>query len=486
MKPYKFIISTLLLSLYFLSNCQTSIQFNSLILNDTTTEMKEHIVHDDTHFFLLNSKNKITGDYKNEIVLTNKKFNIITSLEESDNNNFIFNASSFFEILDNELYLLSNGNLDGKNYLITHKYSLDLKNHEIIDSLDIGENYFVTFAKNGFKQDIDNNGYITFGNLFNLITESFSPIHFMKFDNKFKFVELIQIDDTFKAVHETIVLNESREYLIGSWINSMFLLDENLNFVDTLFESNGFTHNFCEETENNQVSCLAYLRSSDEFAITRNEYNISNNKIELVGRTPLNNSDSIVVDERIHQMLAIRDKENNINIVYAENWTPNEQDFPGNSMYFKKFDSQDNIIIDRKIEGGDGQFVLSTINEDEENNIIITGFYYPKENTFNSRFNFYMIIDQFGEILTSTKSLIVNNNLNIYPNPTQGNLVFNIKEINNSSQYEIYTVDGKFVKSGIVDSSTNINLNVSELINGMYILRVISEQNMYTGKFIKG
>jgi len=78
---------------------------------------------------------------------------------------------------------------------------------------------------------------------------------------------------------------------------------------------------------------------------------------------------------------------------------------------------------------------------------------------------------------TKNESLI-----KIFPNPTLAELNINIE----STMYciEIISAEGKVVKSYIkVGGHTGIN--VSDLLNGIYFIKITSDNNSYTSKFVK-
>lgn len=77
-----------------------------------------------------------------------------------------------------------------------------------------------------------------------------------------------------------------------------------------------------------------------------------------------------------------------------------------------------------------------------------------------------------------------NKTLVVYPNPTTG-------EINISSQHiiiqkiEIVSLSGKQVYSKTNIKDSNINLNISSLPSGMYLVKAYTENGMETKEIIK-
>ncbi|MES2618414.1 MAG: PKD domain-containing protein [Bacteroidota bacterium] len=76
------------------------------------------------------------------------------------------------------------------------------------------------------------------------------------------------------------------------------------------------------------------------------------------------------------------------------------------------------------------------------------------------------------------------NLMNIFPNPTNG--VFNIKldaYVNNSMFVEIYNSIGEVVKTLTVDSN-NVNIDLSNYTNGVYMVKVIADNQVATKQII--
>ncbi|MDB9961509.1 spondin domain-containing protein [Oceanihabitans sp.] len=75
--------------------------------------------------------------------------------------------------------------------------------------------------------------------------------------------------------------------------------------------------------------------------------------------------------------------------------------------------------------------------------------------------------------LTSTLSIEESNrieNVKIYPNPSQGNVsISNAKDL---ETIEIYNILGRLVKRISVDQDTTLDLNLSNLSKGMYLIKV--------------
>lgn len=78
-----------------------------------------------------------------------------------------------------------------------------------------------------------------------------------------------------------------------------------------------------------------------------------------------------------------------------------------------------------------------------------------------------------------TKTTLNNNNISIYPNPT--NDVLNISSDNIILKTTILTIDGKIIKEEV----NNKSINVADLVRGIYFIQISTNNNIITEKFIK-
>ncbi|MBC8884258.1 T9SS type A sorting domain-containing protein [Flavobacterium piscinae] len=74
------------------------------------------------------------------------------------------------------------------------------------------------------------------------------------------------------------------------------------------------------------------------------------------------------------------------------------------------------------------------------------------------------------------------NDFLIYPNPVIFELT--IQSVFNNYHYKVYTADGKLVKQGTFDETTN-SIDVSTLTSGLYFIHFESDGYQTTHKIIK-
>ena len=72
-------------------------------------------------------------------------------------------------------------------------------------------------------------------------------------------------------------------------------------------------------------------------------------------------------------------------------------------------------------------------------------------------------------------------NLNLYPNPVKDVLYV---ECDNMQQYDIYSLDGKLVKSSQTFDNEAI-INVEDLVNGVYMVKITSDKGTVTRRVVK-
>jgi hypothetical protein len=72
--------------------------------------------------------------------------------------------------------------------------------------------------------------------------------------------------------------------------------------------------------------------------------------------------------------------------------------------------------------------------------------------------------------------------ITLYPNPTKDILNFSLSELISATAYEIYSLLGEKVSYGDLNSNS---ISVSNLANGVYIVKINTSEGVLTEKFIK-
>jgi hypothetical protein len=84
-----------------------------------------------------------------------------------------------------------------------------------------------------------------------------------------------------------------------------------------------------------------------------------------------------------------------------------------------------------------------------------------------------------SESSLSIENFTNSNIVSLYPNPVKD--ILNIDILDNTiSSIKVYDLQGKLILE-----DTNTTINVNHLSNGIYIVKVVTEEGEFTKKFIK-
>ena len=76
--------------------------------------------------------------------------------------------------------------------------------------------------------------------------------------------------------------------------------------------------------------------------------------------------------------------------------------------------------------------------------------------------------------------------LSSYPTPTKGTLEINLPSLSNDHEFQIFSATGQQVKSGTLTNGKNIQIDLSDLSNGAYVIKITDQHNgQYYIKTIK-
>jgi len=129
--------------------------------------------------------------------------------------------------------------------------------------------------------------------------------------------------------------------------------------------------------------------------------------------------------------------------------------------------------------GANGE--VSAMIKDPDGKIVIAGNFA----TFNqpNGINQYGIVRIYGDSVLSTSETKTQTKIQVYPNPVKD--ILKIKALDNEkiNSVGLYTSTGIFIKQ--IDLNSNSEINVSQLTEGVYILKIQSENSSSSTKFIK-
>lgn len=121
-----------------------------------------------------------------------------------------------------------------------------------------------------------------------------------------------------------------------------------------------------------------------------------------------------------------------------------------------------------KVSGSGGQTAYFVLDHTSNNQ------YFTQDVNFdvtNVTFNYEKQIITKGSTVTKDNNLAVNDinqkNIIVYPNPAKS--FIKISDLQKSTDYEIFSIDGKLIKNGIANPDSEIN--ISTLVKGTYVLK---------------
>ncbi len=171
------------------------------------------------------------------------------------------------------------------------------------------------------------------------------------------------------------------------------------------------------------------------------------------------------------------DLANSVNSFVGLEWTLTEADAGGNNANLR-FDYTGNNELNnwasaqnRSVYRNDGTSWIAG------SNALVNASFSSAD--FTSLGGVFAIYSDFPNAIEASLS---EGSISLYPNPASNNLFLNLTSVS-GVHYEIISIDGKIVSSGVATSSTSID--VSHLNQGLYILRVLQGAEATAMRFVK-
>lgn len=124
-------------------------------------------------------------------------------------------------------------------------------------------------------------------------------------------------------------------------------------------------------------------------------------------------------------------------------------------------------------------------------NYILSNFEFQLQNKvyysfYDSDYKSHMFV--WDGTLNTEDYILHKNDIVIYPNPASTHIILEIPEVfaQQKTEISIFSIEGKMVKNVIFDSnSSQVQLSIENLMNGIYLLEVKSESEIFRKKIIK-
>ena len=84
----------------------------------------------------------------------------------------------------------------------------------------------------------------------------------------------------------------------------------------------------------------------------------------------------------------------------------------------------------------------------------------------------------------SREDITQNNDFDIYPNPSTSNLNLSIKSVGTNARIEVYNILGSKIYNKVI-ASPKVSINTSQWQKGVYLVRVFSDNQTLTKRFVK-
>ncbi|MCB0819605.1 MAG: T9SS type A sorting domain-containing protein [Bacteroidetes bacterium] len=77
------------------------------------------------------------------------------------------------------------------------------------------------------------------------------------------------------------------------------------------------------------------------------------------------------------------------------------------------------------------------------------------------------------------------NHLQIFPNPASEVVNFKVESNTKIAQFSIFTTSGKIAFEGLITNSDGFKIDIGNLPNGVYVVKVSTDSNQFISRFIK-
>ena len=110
---------------------------------------------------------------------------------------------------------------------------------------------------------------------------------------------------------------------------------------------------------------------------------------------------------------------------------------------------------------------------------------------FESNGEILYVGDQFNGTCNRIRGRVVSNQdlevaqFNIFPNPCSSTLIIENSKRNAQAYFKLMNLEGALVGSGIVNSSTETEIDMSDFQTGVYVLVIMSGGHIYTERIVK-
>ncbi len=129
---------------------------------------------------------------------------------------------------------------------------------------------------------------------------------------------------------------------------------------------------------------------------------------------------------------------------------------------------------------------LSLVSVCSEGQLLYLNSLYDSSGLYDLKINDYCDEDSIEQAIPRLNGMsvkeITQKQISVYPNPAQSELFLDIPFMAENIRFEIYNSVGAIVKSGVLDRNS---ISVSELSQGVYLLQIQTQEQVYQARFVK-
>jgi len=475
----KYIFASIL-AIYFIKlDAQTEV-FTGTIPSIAEISFFEKVAVSDDHYYFA-AWNFEGNDRTVSVFKTTHDFVLLESIENLKIRETEIAHTTYLEVEDDKLMMLSSARVDNTERLYSHSLDLDLNNHTIIDSLEYREGE--EFVAHQYKV-LDNGNHYAFGNVFRNNNRNVVSANYIEFTNEGNILEFKNVDipslritafDFNPNLDRYIVRDFTNTYLLDPSFSVVFNLNLNITSGSTIAQ---IFAGYCNFASDSLIQSIGSNPDADNFTNFVAELRLTEDSLYYSSASPLHPVD--LENERAFLVHVSKDQSGNYFSSYHEPFISLDGNVLPNKIFISKYDENFQELFFIELDGTD-EYVISESIIDKDNNLIIVGAATTSEAP-NGAQNFYIKVSENGEVLTNTFQPQEIHDLKIFPNPCLDYIKVSGVDNFRQSVYNIYSLDGRLLSNGIL---INGEVSTATLHSGMYLLHIISENEIYTGKFVK-
>jgi hypothetical protein len=101
-------------------------------------------------------------------------------------------------------------------------------------------------------------------------------------------------------------------------------------------------------------------------------------------------------------------------------------------------------------------------------------------------YNYVRLVRDASIITNNDEIKEIGESLKLFPNPVKDEINIQIpSEINGNIYIRIFSMNGQLIRSQQSQANSEITINVDQLVDGMYLLNIIGDKDVLTGRFVK-